>query len=153
MTTQLPAPASCLRSDIRSSPRALSAAVVASASIENASLSEAQMEPVHWHDQLGHISHKHIQSLVRAGTLARRQQSDPSPPPRSLRVNQTSKARCGSTWKARARARPGEEKQRRSRLRRSAAPGSPGLRTARFRSGSFCALNKWQVVWELRKDQ
>jgi hypothetical protein len=65
----LPMTASYLCSDVGSAPEALNA-IVTAVSAENMNLSEAQKELVRWHNRLGHISYKRIQSLMRSGTLA-----------------------------------------------------------------------------------
>ena len=58
-----------LCSDVGSVPEALNA-IITTVSAENMNLSEAQKELVRWHNRLGHISYKRIQSLMRSGTLA-----------------------------------------------------------------------------------
>ena len=59
-------------SNIGSAPKTLNA-IISTVSSANMNLSEAQKKLVGWHNKLGHISHKRIQSLMRSGTLAHSQ--------------------------------------------------------------------------------
>jgi hypothetical protein len=68
-SNNLPMTTSYLHSDVGSAPEALNA-IIAAVSTENMNLSEAEKELARWHNRLGHISCKRIQSLMRAGTLA-----------------------------------------------------------------------------------
>jgi hypothetical protein len=68
-SNNLPMTTSYLRSEVGSVPEALNA-VITTASSENHNLSNAQKELVRWHNRLGHVSYKRIQSLMRSGTLA-----------------------------------------------------------------------------------
>jgi transposase InsO family protein len=68
-SNNLPMTTSYLYSDVGSAPEALNA-IITTVSDENMNLSEAQKELVRWHNRLGHISYKRIQSLMRSGTLA-----------------------------------------------------------------------------------
>jgi hypothetical protein len=65
----LPMSTCYLYSDVGSAPEALNA-IITTVSAENMNLSEAQKELVRWHNRLGHISYKRIQSLMRSGILA-----------------------------------------------------------------------------------
>jgi hypothetical protein len=65
----LPMTTSYLYSDVGSAPEALNA-LITTVSAENMNLSEAQKELVRWHNRLGHVSYKRVQSLMRSGTLA-----------------------------------------------------------------------------------
>jgi transposase InsO family protein len=56
-------------SDARAAPEALNA-LITTVSNDNLNLSEAQKELVRWHNKLGHIGYKRVQSLMRSGTLA-----------------------------------------------------------------------------------
>jgi hypothetical protein len=68
-SNNLPMTTSYLCSEAGSVPEALNA-VIAAASSENHNLSNAQKELVRWHNRLGHVSCKRIQSLMRSGALA-----------------------------------------------------------------------------------
>jgi transposase InsO family protein len=68
-SNNLPMTTSYLYSDVGSAPAALNA-IITTVSSENMNLSEAQKELVRWHNRLGHISYRRIQSLMRSGTLA-----------------------------------------------------------------------------------
>jgi hypothetical protein len=68
-SNNLPTETSYLCSEVGSVPEALNA-VITAVSSENHNLSNAQKELVRWHNRLGHISYKRIQSLMRSGTLA-----------------------------------------------------------------------------------
>ena len=56
-------------SDARAAPEALNA-LITTVSHDNMNLSEAQKELVRWHNKLGHVGYKQVQSLMRSGTLA-----------------------------------------------------------------------------------
>ena len=68
-SNNLPMTTAYLYSDVGSVPEALNA-IITTVSSENMNLSEAQKELVRWHNRLGHLSYKRIQSLMRSGTLA-----------------------------------------------------------------------------------
>jgi predicted metal-binding protein len=68
-SNNLPTTTSYLHSEVGSVPEALNA-VTTAVSSENHNLSNAQKELVRWHNRLGHVSCKRIQSLMRSGTLA-----------------------------------------------------------------------------------
>jgi hypothetical protein len=56
-------------SDASAAPEALNA-LITTVSHDNMNLSEAQKELVRWHNKLGHVGYKRVQSLMRSGTLA-----------------------------------------------------------------------------------
>ena len=56
-------------SDARAAPEALNA-IITTVSHDNINLSEAQKELIRWHNKLGHVGYKRVQSLMRSGTLA-----------------------------------------------------------------------------------
>jgi hypothetical protein len=65
----LPMTTSYRYSDIGDAPQALNS-IITTVSSENMNLSEAQKELVHWHNRLGHVGYKRVQSLMRSGALA-----------------------------------------------------------------------------------
>jgi hypothetical protein len=68
-TNNLPTTTAYRYSDARAAPEALNA-LITTVSHENMNLSEAQKELVRWHNRLGHVGYKRVQSLMRSGTLA-----------------------------------------------------------------------------------
>jgi hypothetical protein len=102
----IPATTSCLHSEVGSVPEALHAAIT-TASSENHNLSNAQKELVRWHNRLGHVNHKRIQSLVRSGTLAH---SEATPHLRTAACKLMELPKCAACQfgKQKRRATPGE---------------------------------------------
>jgi hypothetical protein len=62
-------------SDARAAPEALNA-LITTVSNDKINLSEAQKELGRWHNKLGHVGYKQVQSLMRSGTLAHSQSSN-----------------------------------------------------------------------------
>jgi hypothetical protein len=68
-TNNLPMTTSYLYSDVGNVPQALNS-IITTVSANNLNLSEAQKELVRWHNRLGHVGYKRVQSLMRSGALA-----------------------------------------------------------------------------------
>jgi hypothetical protein len=105
-SNNLPMTTSYLCSEVGSVPEALNAAIAAVSS-ENHNLSNAQKELVRFHNRLGHLSHKRLQSLMRSGTLAH---SEATRHLRNAACKLTELPKCAACQfgKQKRRATPGE---------------------------------------------
>ena len=122
-------------------------------SAKNVNLSKVQKKLVRWRNrQAGRVSCKHIQSLMGSGTLACSETTCHLHTAASKLTKLSNKCAPLSTQKAEAQAHPRKEKQHHLRPSRRIASRSLGLRTARF-IGSFCGLNKGQIVQEPRQNK